>query len=223
MSKLALSFDKLKPFYTRHLLLSQIVSSDVSLEILRLAFFLKREEAFRTYERRQLKMTTPQSEEACLTLLCNLEDCQINGIVLYMMGQFYRGRDRENCYKEARRIFTTRCSTGEELFYRGLLALRERERPFIKPENTERDDDEDRQILMYFREAAALGYTEAYVYIGDAFFRGNGVERDLTIALDYYEKGASANSVRAIIDLATILRYSLGMCSRKARSIDPNV
>lgn len=206
MSKLDLPFEIIKPFYTRHLLLGELVLGDVSLVILRLAFFLKREEAFAAYQKRQLRYDTSKIDEACMILLCRLEDRRINGIVLFMMAQCYDSLgsrvEANNCYSKAEHVFATeeRHLSGEELFYRGLLSLVE------KPGR----ESLHAEALMYFQQAASLGFSDAYSFMGNAFSRGQGVQKDSDLALTYFEKGVAANSVRAIIDLASLCHYTFG-------------
>jgi len=206
MSKLDLPFEIIKPFYTRHLLLGELLLGDVSLVILRLAFFLKREEAFTAYHARQLNDTSVEINEACMVLLCRLEDRGVNGIVLYMMAQYYESlgakAEANNCYSKAEHVFTTeeRHLSGEELFYRGLLCRREK--PGHAPLYTE--------AAMYFQQAVSLGFIEAYACLAAAFQRGEGVEKDSDLALTYYEKGVTANSVRAILHLASLCHYTIG-------------
>lgn len=206
MSKLDLPFEIIKPFYTRHLLLGELLLGDVSLVILRLAFFLKRKEAFAAYHIKQLRDDTSQTNEACMVLLCRLEDRGVNGIVLYMMAQCYESIvnrvEANNCYSKAEHVFTTteHHLSGEELFYRGLLCLVEK--PGRESLYTE--------ALMYFQQAASLGFSDAYSHMAGAFYRGEGIKRDKALAVTYYEKGVAANSVPAILDLASLCHYTFG-------------
>jgi len=206
MSKLDLPFEIIKPFYTRHLLLGELLLGDVSLVILRLAFFLKREEAFTAYRIKQLNYTSVEIDEACMVLLCRLEDRGVNGIVLYMIAQCSEGLgakvEANNYYSKAEHVFTTeeRYLSSEELFYRGLLCRREK--PGREPLYTE--------ALMYFQQAASLGFSDAYSFMANAFSRGEGVQKDSDVALTYFEKGVAANSVRAILNLASLCHYTFG-------------
>ena len=206
MSKLDLPFEIIKPFYTRHLLLGELLLGDVSLVILGLEFFLKRKEAFAAYHIKQLRDDTSQTNEACMVLLCRLEDRKVNGIVLYMMAQCSESLgakvEDNNYYSKAEHVFTTteHHLSGEELFYRGLLCLVEK--PGRVPLYTE--------SLMYFQQAASLGFSEAYSFMANAFFRGEGVQKDSDLAITYFEKGVAANSVRAILNLASLCHYTFG-------------
>lgn len=54
------------------------------------------------------------------------------------------------------------------------------------------------QVFSYFKQAADKGSCPANAYTGQMLMQGDGVQRDYTLALDYYKKGVNCKDVQSI-------------------------
>lgn len=211
-SKLGLSLAELKPFYTRHLLLSEIVTCDVSLAILSLCFLAKRVDAVKSFLSVSKSDTVQElrdTNQERLSLLWRLEDRGINGVILFMLGKSCMGIEgnmrllAHQFYTSGYHILKARRNVldAEELFYLGNLC---------EVEKTDQAKDLKEAFLCY-QQSGDLGYPEAYTRIAVSYYRGDGVEGNIDNAVIYFEKAISLHSVRAMNFLATLLSHGLGV------------
>ena len=67
------------------------------------------------------------------------------------------------------------------------------------------------KALELWHQAVDLGHITSYYNIGNSYYTGNGVERDMKKAIHYYELAAMGGDVEA--------RYNIGCSERRARAI----
>ena len=49
------------------------------------------------------------------------------------------------------------------------------------------------EAVLWYKQSAAQGYSPAQRKLGDAYFCGNGVKRDIQLALEWYKLAAAQN------------------------------
>jgi TPR repeat protein len=64
------------------------------------------------------------------------------------------------------------------------------------------------EALRFFRQAAELGFSDAYIRIGELYQHGKGVERDVRAALVNFERAAKAGNFLGIAYLAILVGRS---------------
>lgn len=65
-----------------------------------------------------------------------------------------------------------------------------------------------KRAFEYFRQSADLGYGDAINYLGCMYLNGKGVEKDITIAVEWFQKGVEAQNHWAMYNLGRL--YSIG-------------
>ena len=65
-----------------------------------------------------------------------------------------------------------------------------------------------KEAVRYLKKAANKGRIEAAGYLGDAYLKGLGVEKDVEKGLEYYERSAEGGSVEAMFSIGN--EYLLG-------------
>ena len=67
------------------------------------------------------------------------------------------------------------------------------------------------QAKTYFEKAAEEGDIEAYCFLGDLYYWGDGVEQDYEKAFDMYMKGYKAGDTDCATNLGTCYYWGLGV------------
>lgn len=78
---------------------------------------------------------------------------------------------------------------------------------------------DDRLALVWFQKAAAQGDNPSLDELGDIFFYGRGVPKDLRAAADAYRKAATAGHAAAQYSLGNMAEYGNGMPKDEAAAV----
>lgn len=135
--------------------------------------------------------------EICNRIISDVDKDQVNALEMlgnmYSKGQ-YVIQDIDKAIGYYERILKT-FEDGRILFILGFLY-------------GEKKTDTDYKIaLYYFNKSAEKEYIESYIFIGDAFLYGYGVEKDAEIAAINYEKGANLGNLECAYMLGKLYIY----------------
>lgn len=98
-SVLKIPFNELQLSYTRHLLLKEVIITDVSLYILSILFEYKKQIAYINYDQLLFVDNFGEHMQHCLELLLKVEDRFINAVMLYRIGHCSDDDDKiKNAY-----------------------------------------------------------------------------------------------------------------------------
>jgi TPR repeat protein len=206
-SRLKLPPDELS-YHTQKLLclLECTTNLDVSLYILSLCFFHRKQLAFNFYEK---------EKTVAFTLLTKLEDRFINGVVSYRIGYIYSTSSSDSDFPLSNaemsvQFFRTAFRTlkqqvvttlsGLELFYIGAIY---KDGKGI-PQNNEK-------ALKYYELSCNKKFGKALVNIGCMYRDGDGVTLSYEKAVSYYEIATEIKYVPGICHLAYMLEFGFGI------------
>ncbi len=180
MNKLELPEIEFKQLYTSYLLMKELLITDITLFIFSLSFLYKKQQAF--------------NNEIDFSYLKCLEDRFINGIVLYHLAS---GTYNDDYYRKAL-ILLKKGRSAIELLYVGHIY--KYGRGVVKCNND--------KVIKYYKMAADLGNVEAMSNLGCNYYFGDRVNKDINIAILYFEKAILLNHTLSKMNLAYILRDS---------------
>lgn len=76
-----------------------------------------------------------------------------------------------------------------------------------------RSEGNEEKAFEYYMKAAVQGYTDAYYNVANAYFNGDGVERDFGKAFEWFQKAANSRDAYAKLKLAECYKRGSG-CER---------
>ena len=74
-----------------------------------------------------------------------------------------------------------------------------------------RRSQELKEKIQYYKKAIEQGYFLSEFNLGDCYYKGDEVEKDLTLAAKWYEKAAAQNDERAQVNLAVLYAKGNGV------------
>lgn len=201
ISNLKLTFDELKPLYTRLLIINELVVSDVARYIISLDFLVREQEALAEYDyddrhiSRKLKL---------------LESRHIDAVIAYKIGY--------SCYK------ILAMAEGEKWFISAMAIIKSRQRPSgielhyegcMHREGYATIKDYEKAYSAY-KLAAEKGYTKSYVNLAHMHRDGVGRPVNYKKAFDLF----SLASFRAegMTNLAYMHEFGYGTAIDKTKS-----
>lgn len=117
--------------------------------------------------------------ELCQRLILNIDENQVDALEI-LANMYYNGiwvkQDKIKAIEYFNRIIKNN-ESATILFLIGYL---------YKQKNT---NEYDKKSFDYFMKSAKKGYVPSYIYIGEAFLYGKGVEKDYDEAMFWYKKG----------------------------------
>lgn len=81
-----------------------------------------------------------------------------------------------------------------------------------------RDYSNYERAFQYFKKAEARGVTDAYLWLGECYLKGRGVDQDEKKAIDYFQKGAEETSDMAkycMSEIASCYLFGYGVGVRR--------
>lgn len=200
-SRLKIPAAELRENYLKHLALCEVTLSDVSLYIMSIIFFLKKEIAFENYEKLEKNLSLPQ--------LLALPDRFINGIMSYRLGYVYGDKVlkcvslSEQYYRNAHALFMERKDgslSALELFYIGAMY---KDGKGIPADNN--------LALKYYELSANQGFGKALINLGCVYRDGDGVTKNYEKAVRCYQQAANQNYPPGLCHLAYMSEFGYGM------------
>ena len=177
---LGLELNELKPLYTPHLLLKEIILQEVSLTILSFKFLLKKQYANEQYLIQYDKSVNIKND--LLSLYESLEDRYINPIVAYRTG-YLSGNASSNYYNTAYHLMThKKLLSPEELFYMATIYRYGRGYTQINCQES----------IRFYEMAADQGHTLSMVILGNCYM-GDLAPINYPMALKYYTLASNLN------------------------------
>ncbi len=199
MSRLHLDHEELKNLYTPHLLLKEVILTDLSLTILSFVFLLKKHSLYKFYE--------CELHDNLYALFLTLEDRFINGVISYRVAHLSEQPDSKY-YKNAYKLLIEKnlsSLSGIELLYLGVM--------YCHGHGVSIDI---KKGLKYYHLSGDKRCGRAFTNIG--YHYQYNIMKDDKKAIFYYEKAISLDENCAKSLLAYMMECGIGVKMNKNRA-----